>query len=169
MAATAVAPAVEPVAVVVVVVVVVMVVVVVVVVAGKDSCSQATVLPIGAPCPGAWIFRPELISRARGDGVTVGSGGSGGGGGSVGKGSWSLARAVVCVVMGAIGKVFPIQNFFLGDSFSSRCHHTTLVLFPVSFVFTYCFKIVFKMPICVNTICDVLDRSGGLRLALIGS
>ena len=42
-----------------------------VVVAGKDSCSAATTLPIGAPCPGAWIFRRELISRALGDGRTV--------------------------------------------------------------------------------------------------
>ena len=123
MAATAVGAAVGPVAAAVVVVVVVMVVVVVVVVAGKDSCSAATALPIGAPCPGARIFRLELISRARGDGVTGGSaksGGSGGGGrgggsvGSIGKRSWSLARAVVCVVMGAIGKVFPTKNLFMG-------------------------------------------------------
>ena len=117
------------------VVVVVMVIVVVVVVAGKDPFSAATALPVGAPCPGASIFRLELISRARGDGVTGGSGksgGSGGGGrgggsvGSIGKGSGSLARAVVCVVMGAIGKAFPTKNLFMGDSFSSRCHHTTL-------------------------------------------
>ena len=117
---------------VVVVVVVVMVIVVVVVVAGKDSCLAATALPIGAPVPGAWIFRLELISLARGDGVTGGSGksgGSGGGGGSVGstgKGSWSLAREVVCVVMGAIGKVFPTKNLSMGASFSSLCHHTTI-------------------------------------------
>ena len=100
-----------------------------VVVAGKDSCSAATTLPIGAPCPSAWIFRCELISRALGDGGTGGSGGSVGGSGggvSIGKGSWSLARAVVCVVMGAIGKVFPTKIFFTGASFSSRCHHTTL-------------------------------------------
>ena len=106
------------------VVVVVMVIVVVVGVAGKDSCSAATALPIGALCPGAWIFRLELISRARGDRSTGGSGGSGGGGVSIGKGSWSLARAVVCVVMGAIGKVFPTKELFMGASFSSRCHHT---------------------------------------------
>ena len=79
MAATAVGAAV------VVVVAVVVVMLVVVVVAVKDSCSAATALPIGAPCPGVWIFRLELISDARGDGVTGGSGGSGGGGGSVGK------------------------------------------------------------------------------------
>ena len=42
------------------------------------------------------------------------SGGSGRGGVSIGKGSWSLARAVVCVVMGAIGKVFPTKNLFMG-------------------------------------------------------
>ena len=100
-----------------------------VVVAGKDSCSAATRLPIGAPCPGAWIVRRELISRALGDGGSGGSGGSGGGSGggvSIGKGSWSLARAVVCVVMGAIGKVFPTKVFFMGASFSSHCHSTTL-------------------------------------------
>ena len=110
----------------------VMVIVVVVVVAGKDSCSAASVLPIGAPCPGAWIFRLELIFRARGDGATGRSGGNGasgggsGGGESIGKGSWSLVREVVRVVMGAIGKVFPTKKHFMGASFSSRCHHTTL-------------------------------------------
>ena len=55
-----------------------------VVVAGKDLCSAATTLPIGVPCPGAWIFRRELISQALGDGGTSGSGGSGGSRGSVG-------------------------------------------------------------------------------------
>ena len=109
------------------VVVVAMVIVVVVVVAGNDSCSAATALPIGAPCPGAWIFHLELISRGRGDGVTGGSGRSGGssgggrGGGSdasIGKGSWSLARAVVCVVLGAIGKVSPVgMSHILGFRF----------------------------------------------------
>ena len=43
------------------------------------------------------------------------------------------------------------------------------VLCPVSFVFTYCFKIVFKMPTCLNSFCDVLDRSGGFGLALVSS
>ena len=43
------------------------------------------------------------------------------------------------------------------------------VLFPVSFVFTYCFEKVYKMPRCVNSFCDVLDRSGGLRIALVSS
>ena len=103
-----------------------MVVVDVMLVAGNDSCSEATVLPIESPFPSACIFRLEQISQARGDSVTGGSSGSAGGGGSVGKGSRSLARAVVHVVMGAIGKVSPTQNVFIGASFSSRCHHTTL-------------------------------------------
>ena len=44
----------------------------------------------------------------------------------IGKRSWSLARAVVCVVMGAIGKGFPTKNLFMEASFSGRCHHITL-------------------------------------------
>ena len=75
--------------------------------------------------PGGWIFRLELISQARGDGGGGGSGGSGGMGGSGGGRSWSLASSV-CVVMGAIGKVFPTKKPFTGASFSNRCHHTTL-------------------------------------------
>ena len=43
------------------------------------------------------------------------------------------------------------------------------VLCPVSFVFTYCFKIVFKMPTFLNSFCDVLDRSGSLELALVST
>ena len=65
-------------------------------VAGKDLCPAATALSIGAPCPGGWVFRLELISRARGD---SGGGGSGGIGGSGGGTSWSSASAVVCVVI----------------------------------------------------------------------
>ena len=61
-------------------------VVTVVVVAGNDSCSEATLLPIGARCPRAWIFHLELISQVQGDGVTGGSGGSGGSSGSSGGG-----------------------------------------------------------------------------------
>ena len=110
-------------------VVVVMVVIVVLVVARKDLCLVATELPIGVPCPGAWIILLELISQAGGDRVTGGSGGSHGSGGSfgnIGKGHLSLARAVVCVVMGAFGKVSLTQNLFMGASFTSRCHHTAL-------------------------------------------
>ena len=90
-----------------------------VVVAGKDSCSAATTWPIGAPCPGAWIFSRELKSRALGDGSIGGSGGSGGsgagigGGVSIGRGSWSLTRAVVCVVIGV--EMFSHQNYFHGS------------------------------------------------------
>ena len=53
-------------------------------------------------------------------------GGSGGSSGSGGGRSWSSASAVVCVVMGAIGKVFPMSKLFMGTSFSNRCHHATL-------------------------------------------
>ena len=37
------------------------------------------------------------------------------------------------------------------------------------FVFTYCFKVVFKIPICVNSFCGVLDYSGGLKISLVSS
>ena len=44
------------------------------------------------------------------------------------------------------------------------------VLFPVLFpILNCCFKIVFKMPRCVNSFCGVLDRSGGLRIVLVSS
>ena len=99
----------------------------VVVVAWQDSCSAATALSIGVPVfpvdgPSGSIAI-DLISRARGDG---GGGGSGGSGGSGGGRSWSLASAVVCVVMGAIGKLFPTKKLFMGASFSNRCHHTAV-------------------------------------------
>ena len=55
------------------------------------------------------------------------------------------------------------------------CHLALALTSPVSHfiyslspVFTCCFKIVFKMPISVNPFCGVLDRSGGLRIALVG-
>ena len=41
-------------------------------------------------------------------------------------GSWSLARVVVCVVIGAFGKVFLTQNVSMGTSFGSCRHQTTL-------------------------------------------
>ena len=61
------------------------------------------------------------------------------------------------------------SNFYIFREFPGLFILLLPVLFPVSFVFTYCFKIVFKMPRCVNSFCDVLDRSGGLRIALVSS